>query len=1029
MTLLKLKTCCLASLFLFGMSLVFSSSAADAANKHNSACLDVTKVVQRISVLPYMAHFEDAQGQVNQPEVNDHNEFSVFLAPFSFEQISNPAEEHVLGEGGIDHWVRFCLINPSKLTRELVLAASPAVIAEFDFYPQKRGVKSFRTGSDKPMSSRDIYGPEYDFNIVLGPGETQEFYLRIKARTGAYLLASVWDKASYLVAKDKREGVDGVLAGILVGLILYTMLLYVSVRQSSSLLYILWSSSTLVLLASIDGRVLEYLLPNAPSLSLLILVIFYPLTVMLSGLFARDFIRLKDYPRLNSISLSILMIYALALLATYSLGYSTYFKTNAAFAFIVVVYFGLICPFYALFVKKSVLAKYLLIAQLPLMLCILDRSLFSIGLTSEHYIPYTAKVGLVVEMILLAYCIGVTIYSEKNEAQRLALEQLERSNLLQSRYNTELEAEILKNTAEIREMNSGLERQAKQLLELDELKSKFFANISHEFRTPLTLIQGPLTQLLDQENHPDKAVISNAIRHSKDLQNLIDQLLTLSKFDGQSLTLQAQKTNISAVIERLVEQFSSLSKSKDIRLEFQSTAPEIEAYIDFDKLQIIINNLLNNAFKFTSSGGLVSIDVSTTALSDAQEGERATDEYVQITVSDTGQGIPSDELDFVFDRFFQSRSSTLAATGIGTGIGLALVKELTSMHAGDISVESVHEADLENTERSTSVSGTVFTLRLPLGSAHLDINEIVDSANMHLSNDKENENRESELLVQSDDNEVSKAFSSTTAQELPNTDKEFTILVVDDNDDMRSYIRSLLEPTYQIFEATDGLHAEQMVVDHSPNLIVTDLMMPKRDGLEFVKSLKENGEFTKIPVVMLTAKAGLDDRLKGLIAAVDDYIAKPFDARELKARIANLLVKHSQLQAFYNNESPSSAPEQQSDNEKQDSSLTYEEGEFMFKLRAVVNQYLGDTTFGVNQLADKMHMSKATLHRKLSLEGSFTPSEFIRHCRLEKARQLSLEGDVSSLTELANRVGFSQATYFARLYHKTFNALPEIKES
>ena len=412
-----------------------------------------------------------------------------------------------------------------------------------------------------------------------------------------------------------------------------------------------------------------------------------------------------------------------------------------------------------------------------------------------------------------------------------------------------------------------------------------------------------------------RQVISNAIRHSKDLQNLIDQLLTLSKFDGQSLTLQAQKTNVSAVIERLVGQFSSLGESKDIRLEFQSSAPDIEAYIDFDKLQIIVNNLLNNAFKFTSSGGLVSVDVSAAALSDAKEGEHATDEYVQVTVSDTGQGIPADELGFVFDRFFQSRSSTLATTGVGTGIGLALVKDLTTMHAGDISVESVYEADLDNTESSSLISGTVFTLRLPLGSAHLDVNEIIDSADMHLSNEKENENRESELVVQPEGSEVSEPPSSALVDESAKADKEFTILVVDDNDDMRSYIRSLLEPNYHIVEATDGLHAEQMVIEHSPNLIVTDLMMPKRDGLEFVKSLKENGEFTKIPVVMLTAKAGLDDRLQGLIAAVDDYIAKPFDARELKARIANLLVKHSQLQAFYSKGTVSSAHEDQSDNE------------------------------------------------------------------------------------------------------------------
>ena len=1001
---------------------------------HSSRCLDVSVLAQSENLLPYMSHFWDAESVVNVPNVLDGHKLYSQLASFDFKQVLNPDNEYVLGLGTSNHWLSFCLSNFSADARELVLASSPAVIAEIDYYPQLDGVRSFQTGSDKPMATRDIHGPEFDFNISLAPQQTQHYYLRVKSRNTAYIIASVWHKPAYLVAKDKRETIDGVLAGILIGLILYTMLLYFSVRQSSSLLYILWSTSTLILLASIDGRVLQYLVPNLPAVAIYSTVLFYPITLILSALFARDFIQLNKYPRLDKIGVSFIGLSIVVLTISYVFGYSFYFKANALFAFFVVLYFGLLCPFYALIVKRSILARYLLIAQFPLIICVLDRSLFSIGVTAQHYIPYTAKVGLVAEMILLAYCIGLTIYSEKNEAQRLALEQLELSNELKSNYNKELETEILENTAEIRSMNSDLEQQAKQLLELNEVKSKFFANISHEFRTPLTLIQGPLGQLLESGDHPNKEVINGAIRQSKDLQILIDQLLTLSKFDGQSLTLQAQKNNVSQVVERITSQFSSLVESKNIHLDFNASAPEIEAYIDLEKLQIMLNNLMSNAIKFTDSGGRISVRVSTRGDTYASTRERSTDEYVQIAVADTGHGIPSDELAYVFDRFFQSRSSAQAGSGVGTGIGLALVKELATLHAGEVSVQSVHDNSSSDNEL---VTGSVFTIKLPLGRAHLTASEVIElptkPAPKKPTPERLNASEASTGALETNVLRSQAALSSVSSKSTPEKspselielqEPETTILIVDDNDAMRAYIRSLLEPTYRVVEAFDGLQAEDKVKQHSPNLIVTDLMMPKRDGLSFVKSLKKDGEFSKIPVIMLTAKAGIDDRLKGLVAAVDDYLAKPFDARELKTRIENLLHKHAQLSAFYDVVPNSPKTVDTVNDAKQ--TLDQTDDDFIVKLRSIVNEQLKDPTFGVTQLAQLMHVSKATLHRRLSDSGKFTPSEYIRHCRLEKARQLSLAGDARSIRELAHEVGFNQAAYFARLYHKTFNTSPMI---
>jgi len=964
-------------------------------------CMLVDEGMENVNVLPFMSHFNDAAGQIELPDPLQVSVLIEQLRTHEFERVVDPGNQYTLGGENTNHWLRFCVTNSLNKELRLVLETSPAVLAQIDFYPQKPGAQSFQTGNARPMATRDIYSPEFDFTIELEPKETQTFYLRANSRTNAYLVADIWHKPVYLEAKDKIEITDGLFAGIVLGLILYTLLLYASVRQSSSLLYILWSTSTLILFASIDGRVLQFAFPNNPLLSSYGTILFYPLSVILSALFAQHFMKLRNFPRLNKVGIGIVVIFTLLLVLVYPFGYSLYFRAAAVFAFLVVLYFGLIAPVYALITKQSVTARYLLMAQLPLIICILDRTLFSIGLTNEHYVPYTAKVGLVAEKILLAYYIGVTIYQDKDKAQREALKQLQISNELKTNYNTELQVEIERNTAEISAMNADLEQQAKQLTELNEAKSQFFANISHEFRTPLTLIQGPLTQLLergDKAKHSEQ-IIGNAIQQSKALQGLIDQLLTLSKFDGESLALKASNTNITHAIRAIVSQFTSLAESRQIGLSFESNAPDLEAFVDREKLQIILNNLISNALKFSEQGGQVAIQLSSHAEANTHVEEYSTDQYLQITVTDNGHGIPVEELEFVFDRFFQSKSSNQAGTGAGTGIGLALVKELVKLHAGDVTVSSVHQAGTISDQKANANTGTCFSITLPLGAAHLSPHEIAEQT--------------TDLVI--DAGPIAHAYAENSSNGATSEKPESgvaTILVVDDNTDMRAYIRSVLEPLYTVIEAIDGINGEEVLQQHRPDMIITDLMMPNRDGLQFVEVVKSRVEFASIPIIMLTAKAGQENRLKGLLAAVDDYMTKPFDAHELTLRIKNLLLKQAQFKAFY--QSPTGEPETGSSSSVDDNYLS--------KLRNIVEKRLPDTGFGVNQLAQEMHVSKATLNRRLSANYSFTASEFIRQCRLEKARQLSSAGAFKTVAELASAVGFKQAGYFSRLYHKTFNS-------
>lgn len=985
---------CLHIAYLF--ILLFLSLESNAAPQTpDQACLLLDGDAKQLNVLPSMSHYWDINGNIAVPTLDSLKvdktailkSLSKKLNNNEFAQVIQPSKELVLGKGGTNHWLHFCLANTSLDTQHFVLRIAPAITADVDFYPFKSGVQSFQTGNAHPISSRDIYSTTFDFSVRLEGGETQAFYLRIKSRSNAYIRASIWSEENYSVFKDKLEILDGIFIGIFLGLILYTILLYFSVRQSSSLLYIFWCLSILTLLASIDGRVLQYFVPEMPSISHFVVVLFYPLSIFLSALFVRNFIQLKNYPRLDRLGIGIVLLFGLGLLVAYQFGYATYFRLCALFAVLVILHYGLITPIYGMVSQQSQFCRYLLTAQLPLIICMLDRTVFGIGFSSQYYVPFTPKVGLVIEMVLMAYFLGLKIHNEKNEALSLVLQQ---------------------------------ELEAKQLAEMDQMKSDFFTNVSHELRTPLTLIQGPLVELSKQQQGNDKEVIEGVIRQSKNINKLVDQFLMLSKFDSGLLNLKPVKLSINEIIGSLTSQFSSLAASKGLTLEFKPYSQDVWAFADVEKLEIIVNNLLSNAIKFSPKGEQVIVEVCSNADLQIEDSERSTDEYVVITVSDTGTGIADNELEHVFDRFFQSGTSEYSKSGVGTGIGLSLVKELVESHGGQVSV--AHNKSASNLHSSNS-RGTVFTVSLPLGNAHLRHEEMVASARSLRNANSEHSDQRPEAENRPKDR-INKDTTNKDASNIVDINQtKPTILIVDDNDDMRLYIKGLLQTQYTVIEARDGLHAEAVAKQALPDLIITDLMMPKRDGVGFVESLKRktNSKLANTPVIMLTAKAGINDRLTGLMAAIDDYLTKPFDADELKARIHNLLKKQAQFQAFYGASSFASKRESASNGQTK-------EQRFVIKARSILSKHLHKPDFGVNELAEHLHVSRATLARRLSEATQFTPSEFIRHCRLEKARQLSNQGQVASLKELAAAVGFSQAGYFSRLYQKTFNTVPLAKQ-
>ena len=529
-----------------------------------------------------------------------------------------------------------------------------------------------------------------------------------------------------------------------------------------------------------------------------------------------------------------------------------------------------------------------------------------------------------------------------------------------------------------------------KLKELDQLKSRFFANISHEFRTPLTLILGPLDNLVSRHTgaadaHDFKLMRRNAQR----LLRLINQLLDLSKLEAGKMKLEAIYSDIIPFVKNIFYSFESLAASKGIRLQFATATETVLLYFDPDKLEPALINILSNAFKFTPEGGTVSIQV-------AVEGPEPPGGMLRIGIADTGPGIAAEHLGQVFDRFY---GSTQSVVGGASGIGLALAQELVELHRGRISVAS------------QLGQGAEFTIRLPLGHAHLPDGEIAQAEaglplsgkDMHLLSDDEAIATDGEPLP------VFPALNDGETMEAENI-----LLLVEDNPDMRAFIRNQLEGSYRIEEAEDGLEGVAKAIELIPDLIISDVMMPGMDGLQLCDTLKNDERSSHIPIILLTARADVESRLQGLERGADAYLAKPFNREELLVRSRKLLELRRRLRERYASLQPP-APAEEKDLQIEDA--------FLQKIRGIVTEHLSDHDFSIDQLSRAAGMSRSQLFRKIKALTGQSPSLFIRSIRLQRAKVLLQTTDMS-VAEIAYEVGFSTPSYFSATFLETFGIRP-----
>ncbi len=521
------------------------------------------------------------------------------------------------------------------------------------------------------------------------------------------------------------------------------------------------------------------------------------------------------------------------------------------------------------------------------------------------------------------------------------------------------------------------EKQAQELKRLNEKKNQFFTNITHELRTPLTLLVGPLKTLYENEDISMEAVrnqLEPMLRNGRRLQRLINQLLDLSRIEAGMVDLNAAKQSLSKFVNDVALEFSPMADVKNITFDVDIPEKSCEVYFDTQKLQKALSNLLSNAMKFTPENGRVQLQLSHTT-------NEAT-----IIVKDTGIGIDQESLDNIFDRFYQV-DSTSTRKNEGTGVGLAFAKELVELHEGSITVES------------TVGEGSVFTINLPKGRTHLSDEQITESA--------EPVGRMDETMLLSP-RDLKEPPPSPTSDASDNDHP--TLLVIDDNADIRSYVRTILGSDYAIIEAEDGKQGVEIAREQLPDLIICDVMMPEMDGFGLSDALKDNPMTEGIPLIFLTAKVDKQGELKGLDTGADAYITKPFDADILQARVENLLDQRKRLRKLFADDGlPVSTSEQAS---------AFEE-----RVTEVIQSHLTDGDFTVAQLADEVAMDRSHLGRKLKKELDVTASELIRDVRLKSASELlrKREGNIS---EVAYSVGFNSLSYFSRRFKEKYDVTP-----
>ena len=533
--------------------------------------------------------------------------------------------------------------------------------------------------------------------------------------------------------------------------------------------------------------------------------------------------------------------------------------------------------------------------------------------------------------------------------------------------------ELSRQKKKLEEQRDQLISLSKQLEEATHAKLVFFTNVSHDFRTPLTLVADPVEQLLeDKALTPRQQSLLKAVHKNVHiLLRLVNQILDFRKYENDKLELVRANMNLRVQLQEWSHSFQTLALKKHIHfvLEVNDDRADYLMAVDAEKMERVYFNLLSNAFKFTPENGTITVTLSTLT---KEEGGR----YARLVVADTGSGISVQHIRHIFDRFYQ-----IDVNHAGSGIGLALAKAFVELHGGEITVDSVEG------------KGTVFTVDIPM--------TVVEEP----SADLVQEPRITQQTV------VEELEDMETEEQIPDENKE-CILIIDDNADVRDYVKSLLKEEYTVIEAPDGRAGLKKAMKYVPDAIICDVMMPVMDGLECCRKLKTELQTSHIPVMLLTACSLDEQRIQGFECGADSYISKPFNSKLLLVRLRNLMDNHKRLKQFFGDKTTLSKE-----------SVSEVDKGFVDRFRELIEENLADSELSVEDLGGKMGLSRVQLYRKIKALTNYSPNELVRIARLKKAASL-LASSEKTISEITYEVGFTSPSYFTKCYKDYFGESP-----
>ncbi len=869
-------------------------------------------------------------------------------------------------------WLRFSLENRSGTQGKWLL--------EYDYFKNDIELELYDFREDGAFhvkraypgispSELDFGYRNYVFFIDILPRKGKTMYMKAKVSSDLYLVLKLWHPLPFSEMTRVEQLFLGIFSGIMLIMAFYNFFLYLSFKDTSYLYYIFFLLSLSILQLNNHHIITEWI-PSLAQYEESITLIFKLLSFTGFLLFSKSFLSIrKYYPTGNGVlSAGICVVIGTGLLSFFFAAFKPLNSIFLAASGVMIIVFAA-----AILKKGNRTAVFFLIATAALigfgvLVLIPAEALYVKSI--NFFLPYFIDLGSLLMIVLFSFGLGYRINTLRKEKE-----------------------------------------QADRLKDLDRAKSRFFANISHEFRTPLTLISGPLADMLSVCGDPDgKKRIEMMIRNTDRLLRLVNELLDLSKIESGKMKLSASEQNIVSFTKAMVDCFSHIADQNRQLLSYRPDQNEILVYFDVDKMEKVLLNLLINAIKFTPAGG--EIVIRTEKETDPACVDESLPVFVRITVTNTGHGIPPEHLDRIFEHFYQAGNIREQAHK-GSGIGLSLAKELVELHHG-----TIHSTSLNDDPGGNNL--TEFTVRLPLGRLHFKDDEITQAMPAYGGFTLTRQVRDlcaSDTLHRTRVEETGDASGTTGPEE----DKREIILIIEDNDEVRAYVREGLEARFHILEARDGEEGIAKAKKTIPDLIISDVMLPCRDpgkpetdGFEVTRILKSGIDTSHIPVVLLTAKASEDSIIRGLEYGADDYITKPFNLKIVKTRVRNLIGLRRRLQEKI---------QKQLTMQPVELTIASIDRKFLHNLDEYIERNISDQDYGIDQLANDMNMSRATLNRKIRALAGQSTNQYVQSYRLKKAAQL-LRSNFGNVTEVCFAVGFSSSAYFTKCFKESFHRLP-----